>query len=316
MQRTTLVQGFIGALVLVALASPAFASPATGMGRAVIAKDRDKARATATTGATRNALEQAVKALGGPGDGEDAEIDAAIYNKAATFLVKADVAGETVEGNVLTVKLSVTVDDASLKAALGNKKGKPTASDGPGTDGGGKRVLVLATEQIGPQHVIGWTDVVFTRDALSTKTNMIEVKNDIGGMEAAISEAFTNAGYAVIDPSVLAGKLAPKKTLEVMDLTNAAAVSIANKADADLVVIAKGVAKLAYNSTLAQGEMHSGQANVAARLIRIKDGRVVASDSEHAAAVHIDQDTAMVDAINEASKQAAEALVQKASGSH
>jgi hypothetical protein len=218
-----------------------------------------------------------------------------------------------VEGNVLTVRLEVTVDAAALKAALGAKKGgKPRASDGAGADGGGKRVLLLVTEQLGPQRVIGWTDVVFTRDSLSAKTNLVEIKNDIGGMEAAISEAFTNAGYAVVDPSVLAGKLAPKKTLEVMDLSNGAAVSIASKSDADLVVIAKGVAKLAYNSTLAQGGMHSGQANVAARLVRIKDGRVLSSDSQHGAAVHIDADTAMAEAVNEAARQAAQALVSKA----
>ena len=52
------------------------------------------------------------------------------------------------------------------------------------------------------------------------------------------------------------------------------------------------VAKDAYHETIAEGGMHSGQANVVARLVRVKDGKVLASSTQHAAQIHIDLDTA------------------------
>ena len=310
--RTSSVFAVAGVLALV-LASSARAAPATGVGRAVVVgKNVEKARAAASATALRNAVESAVKAMGGPADGEDSELDAAVYAKASTFVQKSDVVSETVEDNVMVLKVSATLDQAALKAALGSKKGSAKAGATAAADGGGKKVLILATEQLGPTHLIAWTDVLFTRDSLSAKTSVAEIKSELGGLEAAVGEAFTNAGYAVIDAGVLKDKLAPKKSVEVVDIGNGAAASIASKADADFVVIVKGVAKTVYNSTLAEGGMTSGQANVAARMIRTKDARLVGAATEHAAQVHIDPDTAMINAINEAARLAADSLIQKA----
>ena len=48
-----------------------------------------------------------------------------------------------------------------------------------------------------------------------------------------------------------------------------------------------------------------------ARVVRVKDGKVLASTSQHAAQVHIDLDTARLNALNEAAKMAASALTKK-----
>jgi hypothetical protein len=57
--------------------------------------------------------------------------------------------------------------------------------------------------------------------------------------------------------------------------------------------------------------MHSGQANVVARLVRVRDGKVLASTTQHAAQVHIDVETARLNALNEAARLAADELTKK-----
>ena len=93
----------------------------------------------------------------------------------------------------------------------------------------------------------------------------------------------------------------------------AVALRYDERADVAPVVVAKGVAKDAYNATVAAGGMHSGQGNVVARLIRVKDGKVLASSTQHAAQVHIDLDTARLNALNEAARLAAAELSKKIS---
>ena len=72
------------------------------------------------------------------------------------------------------------------------------------------------------------------------------------------------------------------------------------------MVIAKGMAQLAYHADLAGAGMQSGQGNVVARLVRVRDGKVLGATTQHAAEVHIDADTARLNAINSAARLAAE----------
>ena len=68
---------------------------------------------------------------------------------------------------------------------------------------------------------------------------------------------------------------------------------------------------IAYHETLAGSGMQSGQGNVVARLIRVRDGKVIGATTQHAAEVHIDADTARLNAINSAARLAAETLTRK-----
>ena len=70
----------------------------------------------------------------------------------------------------------------------------------------------------------------------------------MGGIEATLAEVFGGAGFHVVDPQVLRGKLAPKPAFEMLDLSSGEARQIAEKSDADYVVIAKGTAQLAYHA--------------------------------------------------------------------
>jgi hypothetical protein len=286
-------------------------------GRAVIVGgNRAVARAQAISSALRAAVGQVAGSVGAAAEGDDTATDHAVYDRAAAFVPRSQVVSEDVDGNVLEVQISADVDVDALRLALGDRRTAAAARAKVGGSAGGepldgKRVLVLATEQLGPHRVFGWTDLVWTPGVIKTKTTVVREVNEMGGIEATLSEVFGGAGFHVVDPQVLRGKLAPKPAFEVLDLSAGEARQIAQKSDADYVVVAKGTAQLAYHSELAGAGMQSGQGNVVAKLVRVRDGKVVAATTQHAAEVHIDADTARLNAINSAARLAAETLTRK-----
>ena len=320
MGRTrTLISAFVAVVAFTLLAVRAEARRATvaAEGHAVVVRgNRAVARSQAIAGALRAAVGQVAGTIGAPADGDDAATDHAVYDRAAAFVPRSTVVSEDVDGNILQVQISADVDVDALRAAVGERRGGAAAQRGAGGGGerlDGKRVLILATEQLGPQRVFGWTDLVWTPDVIRTKTTVVREVTEMGGIEATLAEVFGGAGFHVVDPQVLRGKLAPRPAFEMLDLSAGEARSIAQKSDADYVVIAKGTAQLAYHADLAGAGMQSGQGNVVARLVRTRDGKVVGSTTQHAAEVHIDADTARLNAINSAARLAAETLTRKLS---
>jgi hypothetical protein len=303
---------------IVVSAAPAYAKKTTvsASGQAVVAAGgKAMARSQAINAALRKAVGDVVQQLGGPGEGDDAAIDKNVYQRAAAYIPSSTVVTENQDGTIYSVEVTVDVDRDAVLAALGGRRGarQVRAQYANGADAiGGKRVIILATEQLGPNHLIAWTDYVWHWGVGgSSKTTVMQEDNTMGGIEAVMADGFTGAGFTVIDPQVLKGKLAPKPAFRVLDLSTDVARNVAEKSDADLVVVVKGVAKDAYHETIAAGGMHSGQANVVARLVRVKDGKVLASSTQHAAQIHIDIETARLNALNEAARLAAAELTQK-----
>ncbi len=174
--------------------------------------------------------------------------------------------------------------------------------------------MILATEQVGPKDIVAWTDYAFAvgpgSASASSHTHLLQLVDETGSLEATLSGAFTDAGFDVIDLKALRGKLA-KPSVETVDLTAPQAQAVAQKTDADIVLIVKGKADLMYHAALAESGMQSGNANVVARAIRVRDGKVLASSTQQAAKVHLDVETARLMALNEAAKLAASDLIRK-----
>jgi len=285
-------------------------------GQAVIVKgNAQAAEAQAAAAAYRSAVEQVAGTLGGPKEGDDSVVDQALYERAGAFVTNSALINRKVDASILLLELSVEIEADAVQQALGGRRGAAHALGAAAKateDLGGKRVLILATEQLGPQKIFGWRDIVFTPSVIATKTTMVRQVTEMGGIEATFSDGFSGAGFNVVDLHVLRGKLTPRPAFEKLDMSDDAGRQIAQKSDADLVVVAKGVAQI--NSSIALGSgMRSGQANVVARLIRVRDGKVLATTTQHAAQVHIDNDTAMLNAVNEAARLAAGELVKKVS---
>lgn len=297
---------------ILAVAAPALARnrQVAASGQAVVAGPPAQARANAVHSALKRAVEEVAVSLGAPREGESGPLDRALYDRAYAFVRGSVVTNENVDGTIMTVDVNADVDADSVQQAMaqaGVQAGARRRAASPSESAGGKRVLVLATEQLGPHQIFGWTDVVWGPGGLATKTTAFRVDSSMGSMESTFADGLSGAGFDVIDPHVLRGHLAPRPALEVLDLSAGEARQIAQKSDADLVVVAKGVAMIGAGV----GEMVSGQANVVARLIRIRDGKVLASTTQHAAQVHIDSNTARLSALDAATRQAADELVKK-----
>lgn len=274
--------------------------------RIITAEGAGLTRAQAVDMALRHALEQ----VAGRREGDDPGLDRMLYQRASTFVRRSTVTSEERDGNIVNVEVLAEVDGDAVAATVGARPrprdAKVTAREVPAN----ARVLVLATEQLGPHRLFGWTNFVWGAQGLASKTTVVREVNDMGSVEATLSDGFRNAGFQVIDPAVLRGKLAPKPLFENVELSASEARSIASKSDADIVIIAKGVAKLAA-TTLLEGEMQSGQANLVARVVRVSDGKVLGATTQHAAQVHIDADTARLQALSEAARLAATDLTHK-----
>jgi len=156
----------------------------------------------------------------------------------------------------------------------------------------GRTVLILASEQLGPDQIIRWTDLIWTPGQVSTKTTTMVAHRESGVVAATLASALRARGMKVIDPAVLRGKLKKERDYEIEDLASDAAATVARKADAELVLIVRASVKLAYNRQLADGDMTSAQATIVARLVETATGEVLAAATSHAARIHIDPDTA------------------------
>jgi hypothetical protein len=178
---------------------------------------------------------------------------------------------------------------------------------------GNKRVLLLVTEQNGNDVVYAWADVVWSPFGFGVHAGTPEVRqvNELGVIEATLSDKLSDAGFSVVDANVLKGRMGPPARYEKI-LGDDEARTVALHSTADLVLVVKGVGRITPAPALAGSGMLSGQANVTARLIRVADGVVIGADVEHAAQVHIDADTARANALTEASKMVAAKLVAKA----
>jgi hypothetical protein len=271
----------------------------------VVGGDKNAAIEKATVSGEVHAVAEALKKIGGSPD----EAQALVDEHCAELIKSSQVSHDIMDGNILTVRVTATIDLAALKRLASASGAVPAKAQLTG-----KKVLILATEQLGPHDIVGWTDYAFSigpgSASASSKTHLLQLVDESGSLEASISSAFAEAGFEVIDPKVLRGRL-QKPGLEVVDLTAPQAQAIAEKGDADLVIIAKGRADLMYHPALAEAGMQSGSGNVVARVIRVKDGKVLSTSTQQAAKVHLDIQTARILALNEAAKLASAELLRK-----
>jgi hypothetical protein len=283
---------------IIAVSAAAAPRPFLGEGNAVIVQGGEvEAQRIATEKATADAL---MKALGREEPG--------LVTGGRELVTASRVVSQQVDGAILIVQVEVQVDPAALSRAFGGRTA-PAA--------GGKRVLVLATDQLGPAEYLGWTDHAFGSGGgavtSTAKTTVLQVTQDLGASEAALADAFRAAGFEVLDAHVLEGKVAARPAAQVLNLSNAEAQKLARLAGVDLVVVATGRASVTTVPDAARAGMVSGQGAVVARVMRVKDGRILGSSTRTAAQVHVDVVTARALALSSAATQASAELLEKLS---
>jgi hypothetical protein len=110
---------------------------------------------------------------------------------------------------------------------------------------------------------------------------------DLSATEAAIAAKLIEAGYEILEPAQLEGVVKKTPAFRMLDLGEKDAVKMGNLSKADYVLAGKAVAS--SGASVPQSNMRSCFANLTAKLIRVKDNKVVAYLDAAGNSAHPDQ---------------------------
>ena len=252
---------------------------------------QDMARDAALEDAQKRAVEQAIGILiDSQTQVENYQlISDKILSQTKGYITRYNIAGETVEGTLLRVRINAEVslgkltDDLSGIGILLGQMHKP------------RTMIMIAEQNIGHDWYAWWQGYPGQQ-------------TDIGVVENTFIDVFTQKGFEFIDHDAAEKNIKVTAAYKTQDLTSDQARTLGNQADAEVVIVGKAVAKL-YGGI--GGGMKSVQADLSARAIRTDTGQVLASATTHGAAVHITDETAGMEALKKAAKAAADQMVDK-----
>jgi hypothetical protein len=211
-----------------------------------------------------------------------------IYAKSQGYIQRYEVTGESIQDNLYKVTIQASVAAGNLKndiQALGllmARKNMP-------------RVMIMVAEQNVGMHAYSYWWGVKAGTA------------DLSITENVLMEKLTHKGFQVVDHAVASKTLEIKDPYKIESLGNDAIRSIGNLYDAEVVIYGKALSKLA--GAVMGSSMKSAQADVSLRVVGTDTGRVIASSTHHAAAVHPNEITAGAEALKLAAEGIADQLL-------
>jgi hypothetical protein len=285
------------AIALLALAAPAAAEEGIKVteatGEAAIVTDVQAAKAAAKDDAMRNCVQQvATTVVTAATEADQAQLlSDRIYSQSMGYIRKFDVLEEKQDGNVWTMKVRCEVAEGKLDEdmmAFGiayRREGMP-------------RVMVMIAEQaINATEATGWWQGGGNAA-------------DLRVMENSFMDRMAKSGFTFVDPEVLSGKV----KLEVIgaDPNAQQAREIGSLAGAEIVIVGRAIAKPLGTIALDNGTFYSAVANVSARAVETKTGRILASaEFTGKAGKGFEQTTAGRNALSEGGRQLAADLFSK-----
>jgi len=213
-----------------------------------------------------------------------------IYSKTNGYIQSYNVIGEKTEGTLYRVTVLAMVAQGNLKndlMALGllmARKNMP-------------RIMMMVAEQnVGTQYYSYWWGI---------KAGHV----DLTVTENTLMEKLGQKGFIVIDHAVKSNSIEISKPYKIESLANDAIVSIGKLYEAEVVIYGKALAKLA--GSVMGSSMKSVQADVSLRAVNTDNGQVIASATNHAAAVHPSEVTAGTNALKIATESISDRLIEQ-----
>jgi len=288
------------AIALLALALPAVAADAPAdvkvteaTGEAAIVTDVLAAKAAAKDDAMRNCVQQvATTVVTAATETDQAQLlSDKIYSHSQGYIRKLEVLEEKQDGNVWTLRVKCEVAEGKLDEdlmAFGiayRREGMP-------------RVMVMIAEQaINATEASGWWQGGGNAA-------------DLRVMENSFMDRMGKSGFSFVDPEVLSGKV----KLEVIgaDPNAQQAREIGSLAGAEIVIVGRAIAKPLGTIALDNGTFYSAVANVSARAVETKTGKILAAaEFTGKAGKGFEQTTAGRNALSEGGRQLAADLFAK-----
>lgn len=136
---------------------------------------------------------------------------------------------------------------------------------------------------------------------------------DLSVTEATIAQRLIQQGYEVLDPSNLTKIISQQPAFRKVVLSEAESVKLGRLSQADYLILGKAIAS--SGADVPQSKMRSCFANLSAKLIRVKDGKVVAYLDATGNSAHMDVITggkeALVNAARELVVRLMDALIKE-----
>jgi hypothetical protein len=211
-----------------------------------------------------------------------------ILSQIKGYITRYHVTDETRDGVLLRVRITADVslgklgDDLSAIGVLMGQMHKP------------RTMIMIAEQNLG--QVNAWWLETHGEQA------------DMSVVENSFMDRFTEKGFSFIDHQTASKEIHVTAAYRVQDLSAAQARTLANQADAEVVIIGKAMAKL-YGDV--GGGLKSVQADLSAKAVRTDTGQVIATTTQHAAGVHITETSAGTEALRKVANLAADDLAAK-----
>ncbi|MCX5868864.1 MAG: flagellar assembly protein T N-terminal domain-containing protein [Proteobacteria bacterium] len=264
---------------------------AEGVG-AVTVGNQAKARDEAMRDAMRKAIEQAVGTMiSSETIVENFQLlSDKIYSQTSGYVRTYQVVSEGAEGELYRIRIKAEVSLTQIKndlAAIGlllEAKHMP------------RMMVMIAEQNVGEVILHYW----WNPQAASV---------DLGVTENSLISEFQEKGFHFVDPEAVKKEIKVSKAFRAEDLTEQQVKTLGAQADADVVIFGKALAKL--SGSVAGTSMKSVQANISLKAVDADTGRILATAQESASGVHIDEVTAGTNALKQAAKKTAQALMDK-----
>jgi len=155
-----------------------------------------------------------------------------------------------------------------------------------------KIILMIAEQNIGGPQRAWWASEI-----------------DLSVTEAVIAQKLIEQGYDILEPSAVSDVVKQNKAFRVVNISNGQSAKLGKSAQADYVVLGKAVASTGGN--VPQSNMISCFGNITAKLIRVKDGRVLAYLNASGSSPHMEAVTGGTEALNSAARDLATKIADR-----
>jgi hypothetical protein len=136
---------------------------------------------------------------------------------------------------------------------------------------------------------------------------------DLSAAEATIATRMLAQGYEIVEPSSVTKLIQQQPAFRMLSISEPDSIKLGSQSKADYVVLGKAVASSGGN--VPQSAMRSCFANITAKLISVKDGKVIAYLDASGNSAHMDVITGGREALTSAAADLAAKLVNALSNS-
>ncbi len=131
---------------------------------------------------------------------------------------------------------------------------------------------------------------------------------DLSASEAAIARRLIAQGYEVLEPAALTNIIKQRPAFRILALSEQESVKLGNLSKADYVLLGKAIASAGAN--VPQSSMRSCFANLTAKLIRVKDAKIIAYLDASGNSAHMDVITGGREALSSTGDNLAGRLIE------